>query len=57
MRVRALEMGFYMGDRKRPGAEFSLRDGEKPAKWMEPIEKPEQPKAEKQKPEQPKAEK
>jgi len=39
VRVRATETGFHRGDRKRAGAEFSLRPGEKPAKWMEVISK------------------
>jgi hypothetical protein len=59
MKVKALEIGFYRGDRKRAGAVFTLVAGDKPGKWMEVLEA-EQPKAEKpkaEKAEQPKAEK
>ena len=47
MKVRARETGFYAGERKKPGAVFFLPPGAKPAKWMQVLEAPEQPKAEK----------
>ncbi len=36
--VVALRDGFYRGQRKRPGATFSLREGDKIGKWMEEVE-------------------
>jgi hypothetical protein len=55
MRVKAKEMGFYNGSRMRPGVEFFLRQGDRPASWMVAVD--DQPKVEKQKADQPKVEK
>lgn len=38
MQVRALQMGFYMGIRRRPGTEFTLADPKHfSKKWMEKV--------------------
>lgn len=37
MKVRALELGFYGGSRRRKGSVFEVEDGEK-ASWFEPLE-------------------
>lgn len=37
MKVRAKQLGFYKGNRIRPGAVFDIAEGEKLGKWMEPV--------------------
>lgn len=58
MKVRAKELGFYAGERKKPGSVFFLPPGAKPSKWMEVLEDPKAEKpAEEVKAKKPKAEK
>lgn len=38
MKVRAKELGFYNGKRRREGEVFDLLPGDKPGKWMEALE-------------------
>lgn len=37
MKVQALDMGFYGGQRRRPGDVFPLDAGDKLASWMVPV--------------------
>jgi len=46
MKVIALNEGFYDGIRRREGALFDFK-GEKPAKWMKPVEAEDAPQPEK----------
>jgi hypothetical protein len=40
MKVRATQLGFYNGSRKRPGDVFDIPDGAKIGSWFVPADSP-----------------